>query len=336
MKEYILENLKEYYKDNFLQADKPVYLLHDLIGKKKVVELDTKNLGSAKEEIDSALEEIFNAYPSDKFYSIFYYITEYKSEKAKKEFLQKYYKENSRIPEIPISIQDMNYTDAFGIRIAFADKEQYENLPTYFTITDFYNYSEKIVFFKYYDDYLYQKERESAQKWFEQNNRYLLKPLNKEEFLIERYGFIKDLGKNIEKLKEDTQEKYGDLFISWNEENSIFLMIRNHEATSYLVIQDLQKCLPPDVRPDYESLGKLIVDKKFKTEKEVAQFIKDNLVSKKCVIFPQEATEKLYEEYKIIDMHEWLRLSSLSDQKMYDIKDWSEVKSAINDILKYN
>jgi len=336
MTDYIIKKLKDYYNDGFLKASCVVYLLHVYIGKKKAIEIHTKNLGSTEEEINCALDELFKTYPSDKFYCVFSHTTEYKSEKAKKEFLEKYYKGDSRIPEMPVSIEDMNYTDSFGIRVRFINKQEYENLPTSLDEFDFYDYSEQIVFYKYYDDSLYQKEKEAAQKWFEKNNSYLLKPLNKKEYLIERYGFIRDLGKNIKKLKEAIQEKLGDLFVSWNVENDISLRVTRHEGKKYLVITENSKTAPDQyIHKDFISLKKLIVDKKFKTDQEVAQFIKDNLSIERILIRPEEATEKKYDDYTIIDTHEWIRMpTSPTEQKKYDLKDWSHVQSTINDILK--
>jgi hypothetical protein len=338
MKEYINNKHKTYYTDRFLQSPGPVYLLHDLIGKKVAVELGSVNLGSTEEDINRAFKEIFKTYPEDKFYCIFYTTTEYKSEKAKKEFLEKYYKGNSRIPETYISAQDMNYTDSFGLRIAFVNREDYEKRHTYFDSFDFKEYEEQVVFFKYYDDSLYQKEKENAQKWFEKHDKYLLTPLNKNDYLIKRHGFIRDIGKNIKKLKEATEEKYGDLFISWETSIDICLKIQEHNNQNYIVIREkTEEDAVSFFKKDYNSLTELAFDKKFKTEKEVTQFIKDNLAVQRLMILPEEVTEKIYDDHIIIDLHDWLRLPTSSlKQQQYNLKNWSDVQSTFANILEQN
>jgi hypothetical protein len=335
MKEYIINKLKTYYNEGFLQSSGPVYLLHDFIGKKLAVEMGTATLGSSQEEIDCSLEEMFKSYPEDKFYCIFYTTTGYKSEKAKKEFLEKYYKENSRIPEYNISEEDINYTDSFGLRVVFINRTEYENRYTYFDEFSFKEYEDQVVFFKYYDDSLYLKEKEVAQKWAEQYDKYLLAPINKKEYFIERYGFIRDIGKNISKLKEATEERYGDLFISWVAPDDIYLRLQEHGDKKYIIIRERGDINPDRLfKKDYESLSKLVSDKKFKTEKEVTQFIKENLVSRRLVIQVEEVTEKIYDNHIILDQHDWLRLPETKETKKYDLKNWGNVQTVINDILK--
>ena len=339
MRQYILNKLKENYGENFLQSNGPVYLLHELIGKKRVIEMGSIDLGSTEEEINKSFEEMFKTYPSDKFYCVYYTTVEYKSEKAKEEFLQKYYKGDSRIPETTISSADLNYTDSYRLRVTFFNKEEYERLPTCFDeLYDFYNYSDQVVFYKYYDDFLYQREIEDAQKWAEKNNMYILQPINKKDFLIERYGFIRDLGKNIKKLKEATKEKLGDLFISWDTGLDICLRVNQYKGENYLIISESSKIHPDQYyKKDFKALKKLAIDKKFKTEKEVAQFFKDNITVQRQVIQPGEVTAKIYDDYTIVDMHDWLRLIPLpSEQQTYNMKNWGEAQAAMKDILNQN
>lgn len=343
--EFALKNLKEIYQDHFLKLRHVVDIIEPIRGLRMAVEADKIDLGSDEESILNAIEELKKKYSPKDYYFCFYAPFYSKSEKLKKEFIEKYYKNGSRFPVEKIKTSDLEKCDFLSLKGKILSKKEFITRSTLS-----FNSSmaiDSIAFFSYNCDSLYKKCIEDLEASAKLSDTYYLQTIDPNQYYFKKIGYIKYNRLNGFESKK-IEEEYGERFLSWlyNQELGIYndIVLTVEEKTvnnkNIVTIRDNYK------GPRYKVIKKikdneiknLLIEKDFKDESEFMKFITSTSELEKIAFSPEDFI-KLSDIYEIYDNHDFNMLKTDSQDINNKIqpknnKNIENVFDQIRDIIK--